>query len=309
MKKISLTFLVLIITSISLFAQDASILFERKPYYIQSALNYGKNNGGYWDIPGHPQKVTKGMNVQVWELDTDKDRKFYMFPSDKEGYYEICPGWSTKVRLDISGGKPNMKKNGANIAAWTKNDADWQKFRFKHLGNGKFRIYTTSGMALCLNNRNSKNGSNVHIWADHEGPWMDWYLIDTETKKPFIPKTLKPFDLSKPDFFIRNKDKIFKFRSDLAFGSGSKGTAKVLSINGDKIKLHIESTGTDMQTGKPRKNSYDYELNYKNDGFYWHGDWNVPENSRGKSKIYPDGKMTLDLSGEQHVITFTIEAE
>lgn len=75
-----------------------------------------------------------------------------------------------------------------------KNNANNQQFKFVHLGNGRFKIYDrNSGKAICLAGRKNANGTNVHIWDDHNGPWMEWYLIDSETGRPFIPKSKANF--------------------------------------------------------------------------------------------------------------------
>ncbi len=309
MKKTIKLVLVLILGSVSLFAQEATILFDRRPYYIQSAINFGKDDGGYWDLPGYPKTIKKRMNLAVYNFDDHKDRKFYMIASDIDGYYEIKPGWEKNIRIDVAGGKSSMKKNGANLHTWTKNGENWQKFRFKHLGNGRFRIYTTSGMVVCLSDRRSKKGTNIHLWEDHNGDWMDWYLIDISTKKPFIPKEIAPYDMSKPDFFIRNKEKTFVYKSHLAFGPGMTGTAKVTKISGNTITLKIEGETVNQANGEKITRSFEYVLNYREDGFYWNGNWDIPENSRGKVKVEPDGKQILELSGEQLAIEFIVEAD
>ena len=170
----------------SILAQPANDLPIGKAFYIQSAMNYGKNQGGYWDIPGHPKTITKGSNIQVWDLDNGHDRQFTILASNAKHYNEIQVGNTATSRIDIQGAN---KENGTSVKTWDKNNRANQKFLFKHLGNGRFKIYDgNSGKALCLADRNNANGTNVHIWDDHDGPWMEWYLIDTKTKKPFIPQ-------------------------------------------------------------------------------------------------------------------------
>jgi uncharacterized protein (TIGR02145 family) len=78
------------------------------------------------------------------------------------------------------------------VKIWDKNGQNNQKFLFQHLGNGRFKIYDrNSGKALCLAGRKNSNGTNVHIWDDHNGPWMEWYLIEVKTKKAFEPSQLQ----------------------------------------------------------------------------------------------------------------------
>jgi len=186
MKKIALLSMVLLFIGQGLFSQPSkgSVIPTGKKYYIQSAMNYKRDNGGYWDVPGKPQAIAKGSNIQVWDLDDGHDRMFTMIESKEKGFYEIAVGNTPKTRVDVVNGATS---NGTNIRVWEENGANAQRFLFHHLGNGRFKIFDRNGKALCLADRNSKNGSNVHIWGDHDGVWMEWHLIDVETKVAFVP--------------------------------------------------------------------------------------------------------------------------
>ena len=170
------------------FAQTPTDMPTGKKFYIQSAMNYGKNNGGYWDLPGvyQPSRaINKGANIQVWNLDAHHDRQFTLVKSNVNGYYEIQVGYTTNSRIDIQG---RGTGNGTSVKVWDKNGQNNQKFLFHHLGNGRFKIYDrNSGKIICLASRKNTNGTNVHIWNDHNGQSVEWYLIDVKTKKPFIP--------------------------------------------------------------------------------------------------------------------------
>jgi hypothetical protein len=191
MKRIGLIIsLFLLAGAFNLNAQKPADIPAGKKFFIQSAINYGKNNGGYWDVPGHPGNIEKGSNIQVWNLDNGHDRMFSMHFKDSYGYYEIKVGNTTNARIDIQGGK---KGNGTSVKTWTRHSGNNQKFLFHHLGNGRFKIYDkNSGKAICLAGRSSKNGSNVHIWDDHHGAWMEWYLIDVGTKRAYVPREARP---------------------------------------------------------------------------------------------------------------------
>lgn len=166
-------------------AQTPTEVPTGKKFHIQSAMNYGKNNGGYWDIPGKPSTIKKGSNIQVWNLDGGHDRTFSMHFKDSEGYYEIKIGNTTNSRVDIQG---RGTKNGTSVKTWTRNHQNNQKFLFHHLGNGRFKIFDkNSGKILCLKGRNNNNGTNVHIWHDHNGASVEWYLIDVKSKNAFNP--------------------------------------------------------------------------------------------------------------------------
>jgi hypothetical protein len=181
---------VLLLVASSSFAQKPADIPAGKKFFIQSAINYGKNNGGYWDVPGHPGNIEKGSNIQVWNLDNGHDRMYSMHFKTSDGYYEIKVGNTVNSRVDIQGAKTG---NGTSVKTWTRNQQNNQKFLFHHLGNGRFKIYDrNSGKAICLAGRSSNNGSNVHIWDDHHGAWMEWYLIDVETRSAYIPRQAGP---------------------------------------------------------------------------------------------------------------------
>ncbi len=187
MKRIALTLSLLMLTgALSLFAQKPADIPTGKRFHIQSAMNYVKNNGGYWDIPGRPSTIERRSNVQVWSLDDRHDREFTFIKSPVIGYYEIQVGNTRNSRVDIQG---QGRKNGSNVHTWTSTGNPNQHFLFHHLGNGRFKIYDrNSGKILCLKGRSNKNGTNVHIWSDHNGASVEWYLIDAKTKRAYIPR-------------------------------------------------------------------------------------------------------------------------
>lgn len=186
MKKIGLLSMVMLFIGQGLFSQPSvgSVIPTGKKFYIQSGMNYGRDNGGYWDVPGGPSTITNGLNIQVWNLDNGHDRMYTFIESKEKGFYEIVVGNTENMRVDVAGGNNG---NGTNIAAYQSNGSNAQRFLLQHLGNGRLKIYARNGKALCLNNRKSDNGSNVHIWDDHDGVWMEWHLIDAETKTIFVP--------------------------------------------------------------------------------------------------------------------------
>jgi hypothetical protein len=188
MRKLTLSIFALVVTfTMQAKAQTITELPVGYKFYIQSAINYGQNTGGYWDIPGKPDAIQKGSNIQVWSLDDGHDRIFTIIESPEKGYYELQVGNTTNARVDISGGK---REDATNVQVWDRNGMPPQRFQFRHLGNGRFKIFDRNGRALCLARRSSANGSNVHIWGDHNGAWMEWYLIDVQTKQPVIPSSI-----------------------------------------------------------------------------------------------------------------------
>lgn len=164
---------------------------------IQSANNFGKDRGGYWDISGSPQHPENGQNISVWELnDSDRnsiDRKFKFkeVPGTDGEYYYILPfGGSTSHRLDCEGGPRYNKKDGTDILVWENGEKMHlgQIFKVIHLGNGKVKILSHAGHEFNLDARSSKNGSKVHLWSPGEGSWTEWYLLDPATLSKVVPK-------------------------------------------------------------------------------------------------------------------------
>lgn len=158
---------------------------ELKTFYIQSALSYGIDLNGYIDVAG-VKNFKNSDNVQLWNLDFGADRKFKLLTSNSNlNYYNISIADIPNLVFDVCGG---ANANGTSIQIWERANVPAQNFAFKHLGNGKFKIINQNGKVVC-SGRQSSNGTNVHIWDDHDGAWMEWYLIDVETNKPFIPKS------------------------------------------------------------------------------------------------------------------------
>jgi hypothetical protein len=165
--------------------------FIGKTFIIQSAINYGKNAGGCWDIPGGKNPtLSNGKNIEMWQENGGKDQQFSVFEGSLDGYYELAPSYNTVYRVNVDGGKSG---NGTNVEIWQNNLNRRQNFKFKHMGGGRFKIMDANGRVLCLAGRSSNNGSNIHIWEDHDGPWMEFYLLDPTTRRAYIPNKEKPY--------------------------------------------------------------------------------------------------------------------
>lgn len=167
-----------------------------KEFYIQSAMNYGKNLGGYWDLPAKPTVGKNGEQLKCWDLDEGIDRKFKFVPSTKfAGYYEIHSALNGYA-IDNNGGNSEINKDGTDLVLWQRHGGESQVFRIKHFGNGRIKIYNYADKVVHLTGRKNNNGTDISIWGDHEGAWMDWYLIEAATKTVFIPQnTSKTIDL------------------------------------------------------------------------------------------------------------------
>ncbi|MBU1096468.1 MAG: RICIN domain-containing protein [Bacteroidetes bacterium] len=208
------------------FAKKGDNMSGIRKVIIQSAMNYGKNSGGFFDVPGR-EYPKSGDNVTMWELsDYDIDRQYEIINSISDfSYYNISIADNSNLLLDLTNNDP---ANGSNIGLWERNGSAAQNFYFKHLGNGRFKIYNQNGKAVTLSNRTA-NGSNVHIWDDHDGPWMEWYLIDTETNKVFSPE---------------NNDAVPSNISSIGYNGNSCGESKTLAANIDNTFNEINRLET-----------------------------------------------------------------
>jgi hypothetical protein len=162
-----------------------AVLPTGKKVLIQSAVSFGRNNEGFWEKPGGGALASKGDNIRIWSLDGAETKRFTLLNSSRKGWYEITIGENPNARIDVSGGKFS---NGSNIQIWEKNGTESQMFLFKHLGDGRYKIYTKDGKIVNLQTPNSsKNGNNVQLWSDNKDLHSEWYILDAATKKPILP--------------------------------------------------------------------------------------------------------------------------
>ena len=190
---VAIAFFMAIETSI---AQTASVMPIGRSFIIQSAQTYGRGDGGCWDLAGwfeNEADFIKGTNLNIYKLDQGADRYITIKESSQQGYYELMIGKHSIARVDIKGG--NQTK-GTNIQLWDDNNTSSQRFLFKHLGNGRFKIYTTEGKIINLASQSANNGNNLQIWDDHDGIHNEWYLLDATTRKAYVPKSTIRYSLN-----------------------------------------------------------------------------------------------------------------
>jgi len=173
-----------------------------------------KFNKGCWEKPGGGSMAAKGDNIRVWSLDGAPTKRFTLVRSNERGWYEIYIANIPSSRIDVSGNK--------NIGIWERNGGDHQKFLFKHLGNGRYKIYTKSGKIVNLENEGAGNGVNVQVWHDHEGLHNEWYLLDAITGKAILPigQATAPEVMLKG---VRVPSAIYYIQSAMSFGRNNKG--------------------------------------------------------------------------------------
>ena len=71
-KKTIYSLIITLLFASTIFAQnDNKLIPLDDEYYIQSAINYGKNNGGFWDLPGH-KDFAVAQKFSVWAYTPEK---------------------------------------------------------------------------------------------------------------------------------------------------------------------------------------------------------------------------------------------
>lgn len=173
---------------ILLFAQPKpSAIPTEKQFIVQSAMNFGLDSSGFWDIQSNYKFFRKCIYLQVWDLDPARGQKISLVNSPEFGYYEICVDSIKESRVTV-----DTIKNEANIETKDKNDGANQRFLFHHLDNGRFVIYSRNSLVVCLTDCSSKDGSKIHLLDKPNGKCSEWFLIDPQTKKIYIPSETSP---------------------------------------------------------------------------------------------------------------------
>lgn len=221
MKKRFITILTLFAITLSYVNAQTNytVMPTNKKFVIQSALNYERDGHGCWDLPGSPTLIEKGMNLQVGFFEGRTDSYFTLVRSPEAGYYEISIGDSRNSRIDVAKGST---KNGTNIGTWEKNNSSNQRFLFKHLGDGRFKIYTRKGQVVCLAGQKNSDGTNVHIWEDHNVIATEWYLVDMQTRRAFVPSQTKSLGETRLKG-VSVPQKYFRIQSALSYGRSKQG--------------------------------------------------------------------------------------
>ncbi|MDY0349500.1 MAG: RICIN domain-containing protein [Tenuifilaceae bacterium] len=262
-KYLAFAFTLLVIGSSVVSAQpQSSVMPTGKRFIIQSAMNYGRNPGGCWDIPGSPGAIGKGLNIQVWNIDGGVDRFFTLTDSPEGGYYEMFIGNTRNSRVDIAGGKSN---NGTNVHTWERNNGTAQRFLFHHLGNGRFKIYDRNGKILCLADRKNDNGTNVHIWDDHDGISVEWYLLDANTRKAFIPSRTQQLAEAQLKGDAVPEGMNFRIQSAMSYGRSQEGFWDLSGKGQDAVKKGASIKIWNIDNGVDRE----YRFEKKRDSEYY----------------------------------------
>lgn len=154
-----------------------------KRFYIQSAKTAWRDSSkGFWDLPGGEEKRLKSnQQLQVWNFQKAKDR-FYTFYHLKGDYYKIRVGYRGKY---LYYGRP--WKNGRKVKTGA-----GRIFKIKYLGNSKWKILNRDGKwVVCLQGRNYADGTDIHLWNDHNVEATKWVFRNKNTRNMYKPPKIR----------------------------------------------------------------------------------------------------------------------
>ncbi len=187
--------------------------------------------------------------------------RLYIFQRKEGNWYEIGSNLRGYDRLDVAGGK---FRNGTRVQLWKRNGTAAQKFRMRYLGGGRWKIYTKNNYVVHLRGRKSRNGTDISLWQDHNGRWMEWVLVDPKTGKAYIPRKrtvrnnrgVQQLEVNRSrgmysdesyHWQIQNKGKnkfVFKSRADgryiRAWGNAQKNGSKLVMSSSSASKSRWE---------------------------------------------------------------------
>lgn len=214
-----------------------------KKLVLQLASNYGNNLEGIWDISGST-KVAPGSVLQLSKYNNDGDKKFILYNTDKTGYYKISPGNSTYTRL----GWENVNSYGENkIVIRYRYKTETQMFLFKHLGEGKYKIYSTRGKVLAYKN------NRVQFIFDDNSENSKWYLIDGSNFQALSPISTHSLTSGADGLNYNSKEmSVYKLQTGEEFVYGKVG----LFDNGD-TKYTLAIVRKPNRTKKIYRRGYD----------------------------------------------------
>lgn len=151
---------------------------ERK-FRIQSAINYGKTDRGFFDASGYGDAEE---NLEVNKKGEGKDRFYTLEQANSEMFY-IHPSDDVYISVDVNNG---TIEDGANLQLMPSDESEGQQFSFYHVGGGKFRISaSSSSYVISAEDKRTLNGNNLLISSNEDGIYQEWYLL--EDGIPYVP--------------------------------------------------------------------------------------------------------------------------
>jgi hypothetical protein len=128
------------------------------------------------DIAGN--STQPGGNALIWNVNHKANQRFRLNLVGN-GYYTIQNVGSGLVLDVINGGDTP----GTNVAQWTPNGGDNQKWQLVPTGdaNGSYYIISKScGLYLDMNAQQTVNGTNLQLWTPNGGPAQKFIISDIQ---------------------------------------------------------------------------------------------------------------------------------
>lgn len=155
---------------------------EDEHYYIQSSISYSRTNSRFWSF-SKKEQFKDGVQMHNWNKGGNIEIKLNKIGSCNGWYYVKMNGSESYLDYDIQ----NTNQAESKIKFCKQKKIRKQAFLFKHLGNGRYKIYTLNGKVVSLKDKSSKNGSFLLVNEDKSGFFNEWFLLD-KNRKPIKPE-------------------------------------------------------------------------------------------------------------------------
>ena len=115
----------------------------------------------------------RGTNVLLKNSSDGPSQRLKIQYDRTTGYYNITH-ISSGNNIDVTG---NNSKIGANVATWTQNNSNAQKWQFWRNSDGSYRIISACGdLSLDINGAKIQNDTNIQLWSENVSSAQKWLL-------------------------------------------------------------------------------------------------------------------------------------
>lgn len=156
---------------------------------IQSAINYGYNNNGYWYfLNSHSISLTLTNGE-----DNRLNCRFILQKSQEDGYYELYSENDNHARL-----------------TFPKQEDSTSIFMFLPICEGLYKIYNSRGVLISLD-----SNSRIITCADNNSAESYWYMLDADNLEPILCKddtiTEKRPKLKQSEFYAQIRANYYQY--------------------------------------------------------------------------------------------------
>ncbi|MBN1499505.1 MAG: RICIN domain-containing protein [Spirochaetes bacterium] len=178
-----------VLSGTAVLSVSANDKFDAPPvdgiWLIKSVQNGQSPREGYWDQPGKEQYYKNGANIQTWTKEPIRagNDQNYHFVDAYDGFYSIA-SMNGDGFVGVDKGK---NADGVAVKIFSPDNTAAQKFRFKHMGGGRYKIYTAWFRVLATTGKSVKNGTKIITMMDDGSRATEWYFENVNTGKNYIP--------------------------------------------------------------------------------------------------------------------------